>query len=128
MVHFVGPALSLAERAAGQGARVYAYLFDWAPPASPFGAGHCIDLAFAFGTWKEWADAPMLVGGDPAMMAALSATLRRAITSFVADGAPQPGPFIDWPPYAPARTLLSLGRAITTLSGGAGCLAGDRPS
>jgi para-nitrobenzyl esterase len=38
--------------------------FEWAPPGSPFGACHCIDLPFVFGTLDAWREAPMLAGAS----------------------------------------------------------------
>ncbi len=118
--HFVGPSLALAERAAVHGARVHAYVFDWAPPGSAAGAGHCIDLAFAFGTWPGWAGAPMLAGGDPAVMAQVSATMRRVVTSFVADGVPSTEPPVEWPAYMPGRVTMRIGEERAAVAGTAG--------
>ncbi|EOD68942.1 carboxylesterase family protein [Amycolatopsis vancoresmycina] len=39
----------------------FAYRFDWQAPGNPFGACHCIDIPFLFGTHDLW-DAPMLRG------------------------------------------------------------------
>ncbi len=118
--HFVGPSLALAERAAGHGARVHAYMFDWTPPGSAAGAGHCIDLAFAFGTWQAWAAAPMLAGGDPAVMARVSASMRHVITSFVTGGVPRTELAIEWPAYMPGQVAMRIGKESAALPGAAG--------
>ncbi|MEV7093619.1 carboxylesterase family protein [Amycolatopsis sp. NPDC051045] len=39
----------------------FTYRFDWQAPGNRFGACHCIDLPFLFGTHDVW-DAPMLAG------------------------------------------------------------------
>jgi para-nitrobenzyl esterase len=39
----------------------FAYRFDWQAPGNRFGACHCIDIPFLFGTHDVW-DAPMLKG------------------------------------------------------------------
>lgn len=90
---FRGPALRLADALAARGGRVFSYRFDWAPPASPFKACHCIDLPFSFGNLDAWPGAAMLQGGDPAEMQSLSAAMRRAWIGFVRDGDP------GWPPH-----------------------------
>ena len=68
---------------------MWSYRFDWAPPDSPFKACHCLDIPFIFGNWDNaWRGAPMLAGGDPAEMAALSGTMQRAWIDFIRDGDP----------------------------------------
>jgi len=95
-----------AALAARQG-KVWSYRFDWAPPGSPFKACHCLDLPFVFGNWKSaWRDAPMLAGGDPDEMAALSRTMQRAWIDFVRDGDP------GWPARgADEETFMRFDRA-----------------
>ncbi len=121
-LHFVHPALDLAERADEAGANVHAYLFDWAPPASPYGAGHCIDLAFVFGTWPGWAGSPMLHGADSAVMDDLSAAMRRTVAQFVTTGVPQAGTYEEWPTYRPGRMVMRFGRRIGALAEAGGLL------
>jgi para-nitrobenzyl esterase len=101
---FGWPSLRLADGIAAHGGDMYAYRFDWAPPGSKFRACHCIELPFMFGTLDAWADAPMVVGGDAAQMAALSATLRAHWGCFVRDGAPGP----SWPRYDENGRLTML--------------------
>ena len=121
-LHFMHPALDLAERSDEAGANVHVYLFDWAPPASPYGAGHCIDLAFVFGTWPGWAGSPMLQGGDSRVMDDLSSAMRQAVARFVVGGAPQIGQHVDWPAYIPGRMVMRVGRRIAALPGAGGLL------
>ncbi len=85
---FIFASLGLADQAAAHGARTHVYAFEWSPPASRFGAGHCIDLAFSFANWPEWLDAPMLSGGDPATMGMLAKMMQQAVASFVRHGVP----------------------------------------
>ena len=117
---FAGPALGLAARAAAQGARAHVYEFDWVPPGSRFGAGHCIDLPFAFGTWPSWAEAPMLRGGDAAAMGRLSSGMRQAIATFVTSGEPRAAASVDWPPYMPGQAVLRVGDPVGIVRGLAG--------
>jgi para-nitrobenzyl esterase len=114
--HFIQPALDLAAAASRQGANVHAYSFDWAPAGSPFGAGHCLDLAFAFGTWPDWAEAPMLKGAEATDMAALSTSLLGAIAAFVGTGRPDIGPGMAWPNYMPGEILLSIAEPLACVT------------
>lgn len=94
---FRTPAFSLARQIAGRGSNVFAYQFNWAPPNSVFKACHCIDLPFTFGNLDAWSDAPMLAGGDPAVMHDLSAAIRRAWIAFVRTGNPRHDEMPAWP-------------------------------
>jgi para-nitrobenzyl esterase len=92
---FIWDAMRLAEACAALGAETYAYRFAWSPPGSVFKACHTIELPFLFGNFDAWRDAPMLAGGDPAEMAALSASVRSAWIRFIHGAAPLP----VWPAY-----------------------------
>lgn len=82
------------------------YRFDWAPVNSPFGACHCIELPFVFGTFDAFQKAPML-GEIDDRARALSALVRRAIGGFVQDGTPGCGG--HWPKFsAGAPTLMQV--------------------
>jgi len=86
---FALPSQRFGAALAARGGKVWSYRFDWAPPGSPFKACHCLDIPFIFGNWESaWRDAPMLAGGDPAEMAALTRTMQRAWIDFVRDGDP----------------------------------------
>ncbi|WIX76644.1 carboxylesterase family protein [Amycolatopsis carbonis] len=91
------PTRRLAARLNDSGARVRAYRFDYAPPASPFGATHCIELPFLFGTAADWATAPMLAGADPNDIDTLGRHLRAAWLGFIRTGTPATEP--PWPQY-----------------------------
>ena len=116
---FHHPILHLSEQLAAAGCAVFLYRFDWAPPGSAWGACHCIELPFVFGTRAAW-NAPMLAGGDPAQMDALSATTMAAWTRFARTGNPSL-PDLPWPAYEPAaRCTMRFGPA----TGCVGDLAG----
>lgn len=53
-----------AREAAADGRQAYAYSFDWNGPDTGMGNVHTIDLAFLFGDWNAWKEAPMLGGLD----------------------------------------------------------------
>lgn len=94
---FRTPTLRLAAQIAGRSGNVFAYQLNWAPAHSPFKSCHCIDLPFTFGNLAAWSDAPMLAGGDPAVMQNLSAAIRRAWIAFVRTGNPQHDELPAWP-------------------------------
>jgi para-nitrobenzyl esterase len=86
---FALPSQRFGAALAKRGGKVWLYRFDWAPPGSPFQACHCLDIPFVFGNWHSaWRDAPMLAGGDPAEMAALSHTMQRSWIEFIRNGDP----------------------------------------
>lgn len=106
---FRRPAFRLAEAIAERDGRVFAYQFNWAPPLSPFKACHCIDIPFTFGNLEAFANAPMLAGGDAAVMDALSAAMRRAWIGFIRDGDPAHDALPDWSRYElPRRCAMSF--------------------
>jgi para-nitrobenzyl esterase len=110
---FLHPAMRLAEAIAARGGKPYAYLFDWAPPASRFRSCHCIDLPFVFGRLEAWRDAPMLAGGDAAQMTDLSAAMRRAWIAFVRSGTPEHEGMLRWPRHdTDRRQTMRFGARI----------------
>ena len=110
---FVLPAMRLAEAIAQRDGRAFAYLFDWAPPASRFRSCHCIELPFVFGTFHAWRDAEMLAGGDVTHMQALSMAIRHAWIAFVRSGDPQHEAMPSWPQHDVARrATMHLGARI----------------
>lgn len=65
------------------GGNVVTYQFDWHPKGGgPFGATHCIDLAFLFD--GDWSGAPMLDG--PAVPSALREEVQDTWTAFAREG------------------------------------------
>lgn len=71
--------------AAGQ--KCWRYEFQFGPNPR-YGACHCIDLPFTFGTLPAFERAPMLAGGDAAEMEALSRYWRGGLQRFVIQGDP----------------------------------------
>jgi para-nitrobenzyl esterase len=61
---FVWPAQTLKQELITAGGSPVTYSFNWGPPNSPFGVAHAIDLAFLFGDWNTWKDAPFLMGAS----------------------------------------------------------------
>jgi para-nitrobenzyl esterase len=91
---FTDDTLRLAARAAS----AHVYRFDWAPPGSPLGPCHCIELPFVFGADRPaWRRAPMLAGADPADLRRLTGEVQRAWAAFVHTGDP------GWPAYPQVR-------------------------
>jgi para-nitrobenzyl esterase len=122
---FLLPAMRLAEAIARRGGSAYAYLFDWAPPASRFRSCHCIELPFVFGTFPAWASAEMLAGGDTRQMQALSAAVRRSWIGFVRGGDPSHEAMPPWPRYDDARRpTMRLGGRIGVVGDPAGLAEG----
>jgi para-nitrobenzyl esterase len=108
---FLFPQLGLADRLAQAGRHVFLYQFDWAPPASPWRACHCIELPFTFGTRAAW-DAPMLAGLTDAEYAGLSSTMMTAWTQFARTRTPTV-PDMPWPAYDPDRRITLCFGPIT---------------
>ncbi len=112
---FLAPSLQLADAAARAGAKVWMYRFDWAPPVSPFGACHGIELPFVFGTLNAWREAPMLRGGESQTMSDLSRTVRESWAAFVRQGNPA-GSGLDWPRYQPdRRQTMVVGEIVSAV-------------
>ena len=80
---FMEPGRRLGELLAGQSNPPLWYEFDWAPPGSPLGACHCIDLPFVFGNLDAWRAAPMLAGADPERLTGLVDDVQDRWISFV---------------------------------------------
>jgi para-nitrobenzyl esterase len=105
---FLFPQLVLADRLVQAGRNVFLYQFDWAPPASPWKACHCIELPFIFATRPAW-DAPMLSGLTNTEYTGLSSAMMTAWTNFARTGTPTT-PNTSWPPYEPNhRTTMCFG-------------------
>lgn len=94
---FYRPARRLATRLSAAGARVWTYRFDYAAPASPFGASHCIELPFLLGTDADWASAPMLAGAHPRDIEILGRRVRASWLGFIRTGTPTTD--TPWPQY-----------------------------
>jgi para-nitrobenzyl esterase len=90
--------------------------FDWAPPLSPFGACHCIELPFVFGTLDAWHGVPMLRGADLRTMADLSCTVGQSWAAFIREGEPA-GSGLDWPCYQPDRRRTMIFGEVVSVVG-----------
>jgi len=80
--------LALAREISRLNGECYFYSFDWGAPASQYGACHCIELPFVFGTFDAWHDAGMLRGGVPSEMESLSSEVQGNWISFIRHGKP----------------------------------------
>jgi para-nitrobenzyl esterase len=78
------------------------YRFDYAAPASPFGATHCIELPFLLGTDADWAAAPILAGADPGDIDILGRQMRSAWIDFIRTGTPGAA----WPRFTPSAPVV----------------------
>ncbi|KMP04227.1 para-nitrobenzyl esterase [Coccidioides immitis RMSCC 2394] len=59
---FHSPSKHFQKQVLAAGGKCSSFYFRWAPPSSPWGAAHTIDLPFLLGSWSSWEDAPMLGG------------------------------------------------------------------
>jgi para-nitrobenzyl esterase len=96
---FGAPSRLWAQEALAQGRQAWLARFDVAPSVR-FGACHCIELPFVFGTLSAFADAPMLAGLGQAQAEQLVAQTQRAWIAFIRGDAP------DWP-MVPHQQLLA---------------------
>lgn len=96
---FGAPSRQWAQEALAQGRLAWLARFDVAP-STRFGACHCIELPFVFGTLSAFADAPMLAGLSRGDAEQLAAQTQRAWIAFIRGEAP------DWP-MAPHQQLLA---------------------
>jgi para-nitrobenzyl esterase len=74
----------------------FTYRFDWQAPGNRFGACHCIDIPFLFGTHDVW-DAPMLEGAPKGLEAETG--LREVWAAFLHGKRPSP----TWEGIRPMR-------------------------
>ncbi|HYG44567.1 MAG TPA: carboxylesterase/lipase family protein, partial [Bordetella sp.] len=96
---FGRPSRQWAEDAAAQGRHAWLARFDIAPTAR-FGACHCIDLPFVFGTLPAFKGAAMLHGLPEGHGKQLSQQVQRAWIAFIRGDAP------GWDPV-PQQHLLA---------------------
>lgn len=87
------PARQWAKNAASAGRSAWSYRFEHRANQK-FGACHCIELPFVFGTAPEFGEAPMLQGLTGADAHRLTWEMQRAWIAFVRDGDPSWG---AWP-------------------------------
>jgi para-nitrobenzyl esterase len=118
---YLRPAMRLADAVSARGGNVYAYYFDWAPPASRTKSCHNIELLFVFGTLESQRNSPILAGGDAAQMADLSSAMRHAWTAFARSGNPAHNGLPIWPRYdATMRPAMRFGTRIGIVNDPAG--------
>lgn len=88
---FGQPARRWAQAATAAERQAWLYRFDVGSNAR-YGACHCIDLPFVFGTFDAFRNAPMLDGLEPARAARVHDEVQRAWAAFVR------GEDLPWPP------------------------------
>lgn len=98
-VFFDQPARQWAANAAQQGRQSWLARFDVAP-TERFGACHCIELPFVFGTLDKYEHAPMLRGLSVQAAQSLSKETRQAWIAFIRGQSP------GWP-HAPHQQSLN---------------------
>jgi len=96
---FGRPSRQWAEQAAARGRQAWLARFDVAP-APRYGACHCIELPFVFGTLPAFAAAPMLHGLDSRHAGQLSQAVQQAWIGFIRGESP------GWEP-APHQQVLA---------------------
>jgi para-nitrobenzyl esterase len=104
---FAVETLRIASDRGCRGAATWVYRFDWEPRETSFGACHCIELPFLFGTFDAFSKAPMLGGEDPPLH--LAAEFQALIGSFVRTGVPDTAGGAVWPGYERSSEILHLG-------------------
>lgn len=96
--YFVEGMCALASSVAANGRNAWAYQFDWPSPNAVWGACHCIELPFVFGSWTGFERAPML-GAINHQAQSLSSIVRQAIGRFVSSGDPNGADLPEWLPF-----------------------------
>jgi para-nitrobenzyl esterase len=111
--HYFGDgAWKLASAVAAGKGNAWMYRFDWSAAGCAFGACHCVELPFAFGTLDAFERAPML-GAIDDQKKALSAVFRGAIGSFVKHGTPNADALPPWPKFlGNAPVLMQFNSAL----------------
>ncbi|HJP73708.1 MAG TPA: carboxylesterase family protein [Pseudonocardiaceae bacterium] len=82
------PARRMARQWRAAGGKAAHYRMDWKPAHTEFGAPHCLELPFLFGSDADWADAPMLgeYAGHANERLPIGRELRAAWAQFAYDG------------------------------------------
>jgi len=98
-----------ARDAAAAGQKAYLYSFDWNGPDTGLGNCHCIDLAFLYGDWEAWKNAPMLAGVDRREYERMGRRMRAHWAQFARCGQPTISDDATWAPVtteeAPVASL-----------------------
>ena len=93
-----------ARDAAAAGQKAYLYSFDWNGPDTGLGNCHCIDLAFLYGDWEAWKNAPMLAGVDRREYERMGRRMRAQWAQFARFGQPT---IADGAKWAPVTTAIA---------------------
>lgn len=103
------PAIRLAEAAAGHGAPVYMYRFDWESPTfgGRLGAAHALELPFVWNR-LDLPMAPILLGSDPTLVQPLATTIHATWAQFIKTGDPNGAGLPEWPRYDAERRATML--------------------
>ena len=80
---FAHPAQRFARHLQRADVDVSVLCLDTRPEDSPFGACHCLEIAWLFGSWQQWQDAPMIGSMSHAQWQEQSHLFRRHWTDFV---------------------------------------------
>ncbi|MFM0694591.1 carboxylesterase family protein [Paraburkholderia graminis] len=97
-VTFRLPSQALADAVVANGGCAFVYQFDWPSPELRLGACHCVDIPFFFGTFKQWASAPIMAGARPESYEPVSRQAMSMLAQFVRSG--ETG-FPQWNPSDP---------------------------
>lgn len=92
---FEEPSLTWAERASDRGRDAWIYRLDYAPPTR-YGACHCLELPFVFGTLNHFSSAPMLAGTSHAENIRIGLQMQEEWLAFIHGESPSwaPSPHI----------------------------------
>lgn len=116
-VLFRQPSVRLAERLQDTGGEVFTYQFDFVSPQPHVGAGHCYELPFLFGNFRNWIDAPMLAGLDMVQAQALSNLLQSYLLEFMETGDPNCVNLPVWHQHdSPRRHCLHFDEIVSCTS------------
>ena len=99
IANFEGQTATLAANFAEKGIDTWLYRFDWKSLQGQFGACHCIELPFIFGTFKKWSP-PMITGLDLNEGQSFSKILQQTWATFTRQGDPNHNEIPFWPKFS----------------------------
>ena len=110
VAEFYAPARYAAHCVSRRGVPAYLYYFTQEPPGTTWGAVHCAEIPFVFGTERNAGP----YGEPPPADVQLSATMSAYWTAFAAAGDPNTAGLPEWPRYHRSRErLMRLGPPLT---------------
>ncbi|MEU9888900.1 carboxylesterase family protein [Sphaerisporangium sp. NPDC051011] len=114
----MAPLLDLAAERTSADASTFLYRFDWS--GSEFGACHCVDLPFLFGTFDRWMPGAAMLGhATPDDLGSVAQQFMEVVGSFVRSGVPRlPG--LEWSCWAKDAGVARIGGQATTVERGLG--------